>query len=64
MLHKDTVAMERGRKLEGKVLNVVQKKLGRIVQSGFILSPNHPMLGASPDGNTADGQAIVEIKCS
>lgn len=60
---RDTVAMERGRKLEGKVLNEVQKKLGRIVQSGIILSPDYPILGASPDGITADGQAVVEIKC-
>lgn len=33
------------------------------MQPGIVLSPNHPMLGASPDGITADGQAIVEIKC-
>lgn len=60
---KDTAAMERGRKLEPKVVNEVQKKVGDIVQSGIYLKANHPMMGASPDGVTAAGQAIIEVKC-
>ena len=60
---KDTAAMERGRKLEPKVLKEVGRKLGSIKSSGIILTPNHPFMGASPDGITANGHAVVEIKC-
>lgn len=60
---KDTAAMERGRKLEPKMLKEVGRKLGSIMPSGIILTPNHSFMSASPDGITADGHAIVEIKC-
>ncbi len=60
---KDTAAMERGRKLEPKVLLKVEKQVGHIEQSGIILTSDHPIMGASPDGITGDGQAVIEIKC-
>lgn len=60
---KDTMAMKRGRELEPVVISALRKQIGNIIQSGIILSPDHPVLGASPDGLTADGQAVVEVKC-
>lgn len=60
---KDTVAMKRGRDLEPKVLLELKKRIGNIEQSGIILDGDLPILGASPDGITSDGMAIVEVKC-
>lgn len=60
---KDTAAMKRGRELEPAVVNALKQQIGDIVQCGIILSPEYPALGASPDGLTADGQAVVEVKC-
>ena len=60
---KDTAAMRRGRDLEPRVLQAMEKRLGqRISRSGVIISRRHPIFGASPDGVTEDG-TIVEVKC-
>ena len=60
---KDSVAMKRGRSLEPVVLDAVSKKIGKINRSGLILRPDLPIFGASPDGLTGDGKAVVEVKC-
>ncbi|KAK3894298.1 hypothetical protein Pcinc_001941 [Petrolisthes cinctipes] len=60
---KDTDAMKRGRKLEHSVLNEVRSQLGKINPTGIFLTPRYPVMGASPDGITEDGQSIVEVKC-
>lgn len=60
---KDTDAMKRGRKLEHCVLNEVKKILGKVNLTGIFLTARHPVMGASPDGVTEDGQSIVEVKC-
>ncbi|KAK3877365.1 hypothetical protein Pcinc_017920 [Petrolisthes cinctipes] len=60
---KDTAAMQRGRELEPKVLLELEKQIGCIKQSGVIFYRDLPVLGASPDGITSDGMAIVEVKC-
>ncbi|KAK3891504.1 hypothetical protein Pcinc_004594 [Petrolisthes cinctipes] len=60
---KDTDAMKRGRKLEHSVLNEVRSQLGKINPTGIFLTPGYPVMGASPDGITEDGQSIVEVKC-
>ena len=60
---KDADAMKRGRKLEHCVLNEVKKILGKVNLTGIFLIARHPVMGASPDGGTEDGQSIVEVKC-
>lgn len=60
---KDTAAMERGRELEPRILSDLRPKIGPTSSTGIYLSPKHPMMGASPDGITDDGQCVVEIKC-
>lgn len=60
---KDTAAMKRGRELEPEVLRQLERHVGIIEQSGIILDGDFPVLGASPDGITTDGLAIVEVKC-
>ncbi|KAK3883296.1 hypothetical protein Pcinc_012333 [Petrolisthes cinctipes] len=60
---KDTAAMQRGRELELKVLLELEKQIGCIKQSGVIFDRDLPVLGASPDGITSNGMAIVEVKC-
>ncbi|KAK3892339.1 hypothetical protein Pcinc_003792 [Petrolisthes cinctipes] len=60
---KDTDAMKRGRKLKHSVLNEVRSQLGKINPTGIFLTPRYPVMGASPDGITEDGQSIVEVKC-
>lgn len=60
---KDTDAMKRGRKLEHCVLNKVKKILGKINLTGIFLTAKDPVMGASPDGISEDGQSIVEVKC-
>ena len=54
--------MKRGRTLEPKVLQVVQRKLGiSFSSSGLMLDPDIPLFGASPDAINDD--YVVEIKC-
>ena len=54
--------MERGKRLESKVLCALQNKERlQCYKSGLLLSPIFPILGASPDAIGDD--FIVEIKC-
>lgn len=56
----ETKAIQRGRRLENRVLQVIQEKLGiQVEKSGFMLI--NGILGASPDGVGED--FVVEIKC-
>ena len=58
----DNEYMKRGRDLEKKVRDQVQKYFNvKIDSCGFILLPDFPILGASPDGIGSD--FVVEIKC-
>ena len=60
---RDNAAMLRGRTLEPQVLMQVKAELGADVRpSGLVLSPEYPVLGASPDGLMPDG-SVVEVKC-
>ncbi|XP_028170878.1 uncharacterized protein LOC114360375 [Ostrinia furnacalis] len=57
-----TAAMKRGQKLEEKVREVVEKKLGlRFAKCGLFISDEYPMIAGSPDGISTKG--IIEIKC-
>lgn len=59
---KPTAGMLRGQGLEKKVLKVVEQKLGlKFEDCGFILMPEYPLFGASPDALGAD--FVVEVKC-
>lgn len=60
---KDTKSMQRGRELEPQVLLELEKQYGSIERSGIIIDRGFPVLGASPDGITADGMAVIEVKC-
>ena len=60
---KDNAAMQRGRELEPQVLKMVSKKVGKVEGAGLVLRPDLPIFGASPDGLTSDGRAVVEVKC-
>ena len=58
----DTSAMERGRKLEKAVIKTVEKKVNKKIKPcGLFLSPEYPMVAATPDGICTD--AVIEIKC-
>ncbi|XP_018373122.1 PREDICTED: uncharacterized protein LOC108767648 [Trachymyrmex cornetzi] len=58
----ESQAMERGKRLEKKVLLEVAKMTGlRFQDNGLFLLPQFPVLGASPDALGDD--VIVEIKC-
>lgn len=58
----DTPAMKRGRRLESLVIKTVQNKLKKKVKPcGMFLSPQYPMIAASPDGICKD--AVIEVKC-
>ena len=54
--------MERGRKLEFKVLFELKKQFGIIEQSGMILDGAFLVMGVSPNGITSDRIAVVELK--
>lgn len=58
---KDTVAMRRGRELEPLVLKEVASHIEIVDHTGIFLNPRHPVMGASPDGITEDGEYIVEV---
>ncbi len=54
--------MKRGRNLEKDVLKSVERKTKQRFQtSGLILSKDHPIFGASPDG--INESCLLEIKC-
>lgn len=58
----DTPAMKRGRRLESSVIKTVQNILKkRVKPCGLFLSPQYPMIAASPDGICKD--AVIEVKC-
>uniref|UniRef100_A0A8D8T824 YqaJ viral recombinase domain-containing protein n=1 Tax=Cacopsylla melanoneura TaxID=428564 RepID=A0A8D8T824_9HEMI len=59
---KDSVAMERGRRLEKAVLAVVSKnKQLKIKNIGLVLNDKLPIFGASPDG--VSEEYVLEVKC-
>lgn len=59
---KETNAMKRGKLLEKKVLQTVEKLTNiNFKATGLLISPGHPLLGASPDGISE--QYVLEIKC-
>lgn len=55
-------AMERGIRLQNRVIDVVSKKLETPLSTcGLLLDPRHPAIGASPDA--VGPNFVVEIKC-
>lgn len=57
----DSVQMKRGRRLESNVLSEVEKKLKRkFFKYGFILVPDFPIFGASP--NAVRDDFVMEVK--
>uniref|UniRef100_A0A182NAK4 YqaJ domain-containing protein n=1 Tax=Anopheles dirus TaxID=7168 RepID=A0A182NAK4_9DIPT len=56
-----SLAMKRGTDLEGHVLAELQKEYPELRDIGLILDPQHPWLGASPDGICEN--FVLEIKC-
>lgn len=59
---KESNAMKRGKLLENKILQTVEK-LTRInfKATGLLITPGHPLLGASPNGISEE--YVLEIKC-
>jgi len=60
----DTYAMKRGRDLEPVALRHYSAAFGDVVlEQGLVIHPEHPFVGASPDGFSGfDGHGL-EIKC-
>lgn len=59
---KSTSAMERGIKLEAKVLKIVKEKMQiTLKRCGLVLDPMYPLFGASPD--SISDNFIIEVKC-
>lgn len=59
----ETEAMQKGKELEKKVLNVLQQRIQvKLTDCGLLLDPEFPVIGASPDAIGPD--FVVEIKCS
>lgn len=59
---RDTAPMKRGRLLEAAVIKEVEKQMKiKIKSCGLLLSPEYPVIGASPDGESQ--QFSIEIKC-
>lgn len=59
---KDTYAMQRGKRLENEIRDILESKIEVPIElCGLYLSPNVPIMGASPDGLTQD--YVIEIKC-
>lgn len=54
-------AMKRGTELEGHVFAVLQKEYPSLRNTGLVLDPQFPWMGASPDGLADD--FVLEIKC-
>lgn len=56
-----TEAMERGLRLEEKVVEIIKTRYNNVKRCGLFLHPDYPVFGASPD---AINESIVfEIKC-
>ncbi|XP_058447998.1 uncharacterized protein LOC131428239 isoform X2 [Malaya genurostris] len=54
-------AMKRGTDLEGHVFAVLKKQYPSLRETGLVLDPQFPWMGASPDGISDD--FVLEIKC-
>lgn len=54
-------AMKRGTDLEGHVFAVLKKQYPSLRNTGLVLDPRFPWMGASPDGISDD--FVLEIKC-
>ncbi|XP_055636612.1 uncharacterized protein LOC129775655 [Toxorhynchites rutilus septentrionalis] len=54
-------AMKRGTELEGHVFAVLQEEYPSLKNTGLVLDPQFPWMGASPDGLADD--FVLEIKC-
>lgn len=54
-------AMKRGTDLEGHVFAILQKEYPSLRNTGLVLDPEFPWMGASPDGLADD--FVLEIKC-
>lgn len=67
---RQTTAMKRGLLMESEVLaNYAELVRVNVLPVGFIIHPNSPHLGASPDGRVYDPSesppfGLVEVKCS
>lgn len=58
-----TPAIRRGQKLEDKVRDVEEKKLGvKFTKCGLFISDEYPMIAGSPDGINKE-IGLIEIKC-
>lgn len=58
----DSEEMRRGRNLEKVVIKEVENQINKqLTESGFILSSDFPIFGASPDAMGDD--FVVEVKC-
>lgn len=59
---RETEAMKRGKNLEKKVLEALEEKVNiKFTSTGLLLSPDNPIIGASPDA--ISDEMVVEIKC-
>lgn len=58
----ESEAVNRGKRLESKVLKVVAKeKKIQIIKGGLFLRKDYPIFGASPDGLSTE--YVIEVKC-
>ena len=56
-------AMREGIEWEGKIIERYEYLSGnKVERSGFIVSLQHPFLGASPDGVIHNGAGVIEVK--
>lgn len=59
---KITTAIDRGRRLESEVLNVLEKQKGISFKNpGLLVCAGFPVFAASPDGLTPSH--VIEVKC-
>lgn len=56
-----TEAMERGLRLENKVVDIIKKHYKHVRRCGLFLHPRYPIFGASPDA--VNENTVFEIKC-
>ncbi|XP_021701647.1 uncharacterized protein LOC110676787 [Aedes aegypti] len=56
-----TEAMERGLRLENKVVDIISKHYKNVRRCGLYLHPRYPAFGASPDA--INENTVFEIKC-
>lgn len=59
----DNIHIQRGRENERHAIHAYEVDSGHLVDAvGLVVHPDHPWLGASPDGLVGD-RGLVEIKC-